>query len=76
MNGEYVAVDIEELPDGNRQGYSLTLNLYLRWEDGGLSFYDPATGRPIATMLDERVRADNAEARVRELEEQLSRRNP
>jgi Uma2 family endonuclease len=76
VNGEYVAVDIEELPDGNRQGYSLTLNLYLRWEDGGLSFYDPATGRPIATMLDERVRADNAEARVRELEEQLSRRNP
>ena len=45
---------------------------------GELRFYDPATGRPIATLADERARANGergeravAEARVRELEEQL-----
>ena len=42
------------------------------------AFFDPATGQPIATLADERARANAergdravAEARVRELEEQL-----
>ena len=43
-DGEYVPIDIEELPDGSLQGYSPVLDLYLRWEDGELVFYDPATG--------------------------------
>ena len=60
-HGEYVALDIEELPDGSLQGYSPALDLYLRWVDGELVFYDPATERPIATLEDERARADNAE---------------
>ena len=91
VEGEYVALlDIEELPDGSLQGYSPALNLYLRWERGELVFYDPATERPIATLEDERARADSAEvransaearanaaeARVRELEEQLRRQGP
>ena len=71
--GEYIPIDIEELPDGSLQGYSPALNLNLRWERGELVFYDPATGRRIATLEDERARADAAEARVRELEEQLGR---
>ena len=90
VDGEYVALDIEELPDGGLQGYSAALDLRLRWEDGELVFYDPATGRPIATLPDERARADAAEAelaaerearaaaeaRVRELEELLRRQDP
>ena len=104
VNGEYVAIDIEELPGGALQGYSPVLDLYLRWERGELVFCDPATGQRIATLEDERARADSAEARadtaeaelglereariaaeaelaaerarVRELEEQLRRRNP
>ena len=86
-NGEYVALPIEELPDGSLQGYSTVLNLFLRWEAGELAFYDPATDRPIATFESERsarlaadvraaaeqARADSAEARIRELEEQLLR---
>ena len=97
VDGEYVAIDIEELPDGSLQGYSAALNVNLRWERGELAFYDPATGRPIANLEDERARADTAEAernaerearetvearadtveaRVRELEELLRRRNP
>ena len=89
-DGEYVAIDIEELPDGSLQGYSPALDLNIRWERGELVFYDPATGRPIATLEDERAaraaaeaRANTerdaraaAEARVRELEDLLRRQNP
>ena len=88
-NGEYVALPIEELPDGSLQGYSPALDLNLRWEVGELVFHDPAMGRPIATIEDERARADAAEAernaeqtradaaetRVRELEERLRRQD-
>ena len=66
------------------------LDLNIRWESGELAFYDPATGRPIATLEDERSRADTAEvraaaeqaradaaeARVRKLEDLLRRQNP
>ena len=61
---EYVAIDIEELQDGSLQGYSEALGLHLRWERGELVFYDPATGRRIANLEDERARADTAEARA------------
>ena len=85
VEGEYVAIDIEELVDGSLQGYSAALNLYLRWEGGQLQWFDPATGEHIATFdseragrLQERARADAAEARaaaaearVRQLEERL-----
>ena len=78
VDGQYVAADIAELPDGSLQGYSLALNLYLRWEAGELVFHDPATGRRITTLADERARADAeqqartaAEARIRELEARL-----
>ncbi len=84
-DGEYSPVPIDELPDGSLQGYSAVLNLSLRWERGELVFYDPATEQRIATFEDERARADAAEAernaertsrtaaeaRIRELEEQL-----
>ncbi len=33
------------------------LNLNLRWENGQLVWYDPATGRPIMTYEDQRDRA-------------------
>ena len=92
VDGGYVSVPIDELPDGSLQGYSAVLDLSLRWVRGELVFYDPATEQRIATFEDERARADNAEternaerqariteqaraaaaeARVRELEEQL-----
>ncbi len=82
VDWEYVAIDIEELPEGSLQGYSPVLDLHLRWERGELVFYDPATNRPILTYEDQRARADAAEAelaaervRVRELEELLRRQN-
>ncbi len=71
----YIEVDIEELSNGDLQGYSSVLDLYLRWHDHELVFYDPLTGDPIRTFADERARADYeqdvrlaAEARIREVE--------
>ena len=64
VDGEYVPIPIDELPDGNLQGYSEALVLILRWENGDLVFYDPATEQRIATFEDERARADAAEARA------------
>ena len=66
-DGVYVPIAIEELADGSLQGYSPALDLNLRWERGELVFYDPATGRRIATLADERARADaEREARIAE----------
>jgi Uma2 family endonuclease len=81
VDGEYQPVAIEELADGALQGYSAVLNLYLRWEQGELGWHDPATGRHIVTFDEERsarieaeARANAAESRIRELEEQLRER--
>ena len=71
VDGEYQPIAIEELAEGVLQGYSEVLNLHIRWERGQLRWHDPATGLHIATFEDERARADGAEARVRELEEEM-----
>ena len=82
VDGVYQPLPIETLAGGNLQGYSAALNLFLRWENGQLGWYDPATGRHIVTFEDERARAEQeqaarlaAEARVRELEAELARRD-
>ncbi len=64
VDGEYVPIPLDELPEGSFQGYSGVLNLILRWERGQLLFYDPATEQRIATFEDERARADTAESRA------------
>ena len=83
----YRPLPVEQLPDGVVQGYSPVLDLHLRWEGGRLVWHDPATGRPIASLAEERARADReyvralveqeariqAEARARELEAELRR---
>ena len=73
MDGRYQPIPIEELAEGILQGYSAALNLNLRWEHGSLGWYDLTSGRHIQTYDDQRARADNAEARVRELEAELRR---
>ena len=69
----YRPLPVEQLPDGSVQGYSPVLDLHLRWEEGRLVWHDPATGRPIASLAEERARADRAEERARELEAELRR---
>ena len=62
VEGEYRPIPIEERDDGILQGYSAALGLGLRWQGGQLAFCDADTGQPIATLADERNRADGAEA--------------
>ena len=47
VDGEYQPIPIETLEDGAFQGYSPVLDVLLRWEEGKLFWYNPATGRPI-----------------------------
>ena len=81
LEGEsYRPMPIEEIAPGILQGYSPILNLILRWDHGQLVWVDPATERPILTYEDQRDQADaerearmRAEARAREMEEELRR---
>ena len=87
VNGRYEPIEIDELPDGSLQGHSAILNVDLRWINGQLGWYDPATGLHIATFDSERVRAEaerearlqaenraqQAEVRAAELEAELRR---
>ena len=89
VEGEYRPIPILDIGDGILQGYSAVLDVNLRWDDGQLAWYDPATGQHIATFDSERSRADSeraradaertarlaAEARVGELEAELRRRD-
>ena len=83
MEGHYQPIPVEALADGRVRGYSRVLDLYLSWEQGSLEFYDPRTGASIASMdsLKEDLRQaeeeiQRAQARIRELEEQLGQSSP
>ena len=87
VGGQYEPIPIDELSDGSLQGHSAVLNVDVRWIDGHLVWYDPATGEPVATFESlrqafaeesealnrEKEARIQAEARVRELEEQIRR---
>ena len=87
VDGRYEPIAITELPDGNLSGHSVVLGLELHWTNGSLGWHDPDTGDHIATFdteregrlaeregrLAERQARLRAEARVRELEEELDR---
>ena len=69
----YRPIPIDEITPGVLQGYSLALNLIIRWDHGQLVWIDPATEAPILTYEDQQRRADEAEERVRELEQEVRR---
>ncbi len=81
VGDRYEAIEIVELAPDVLQGESEALKLWLRWDQGQLGWIDPATGEHIPTFDSEReariaseeARA-TAEARVRELEAELRRR--
>ena len=77
--GEYVPVEIVEESDGRRWGYSETLRLELWWEEGMLRFRDPVSGQSLLTpeelaadRLAERAAREAAEARMADMEAELS----
>ena len=73
VGDRYQPITIEQLPDGTLQGYSPALNLFLHWQDGQLLWIDPATQRPILTYEDQLSRAQQAAARISELENEVRR---
>ena len=89
VNGRYEPIAVEEVENGVLQGYSAALGLLVRWEHGELRWRDPRTEREIPTFEQEREArlaerearlAEQearlaAEARVRELEAELARRD-
>ena len=81
VEGEYRPIPIES--DGSDSwGYSEALGLALCWVEGNLRWWDPTRGRYLLTHdeLDKELEAERevrqvAEARVRELEAELERRD-
>ena len=81
--GTYRPAELTTEPDGVLKGYSPALRLSLCWRagdggvdigsDGMLAFYDPTTGEYLRNLRGERAAREAAEARVRELEEELRR---
>ena len=74
VGDRYEPIEIVELETEVLQGESKALNLLLCWDHGELAWIDPATGEHIPTFDSEREARVAAEARVRELEAELRRR--
>ena len=75
VDGIYLPIPIEELPSGERRGYSAALGLCVCWRAGRLDWYDPVAQDyipSIESLLElteqERKRADR-EAQLRQLAE-------
>ena len=81
VEGTYRPIEIVEAGPEHLHGHSYILNLDPCWDHGQLRWYDPGTGEHLLTFVEEREgrlaaeeRAQTAEARVRELEQELQRR--
>lgn len=73
VDGEYAPLEMRHESDGRVWGHSDVLNLDLWWDDGDLRFWDPIAERWLLSHEEEKERADIAEARLAELEEELRR---
>ncbi len=74
VDDRYQAITIHETAEGSQWGHSEVLNLDLCWEDGLLRWWDPASRRYLSTYREEFQARAAAESRIRELEEELRRR--
>ena len=78
VGGGYQPIEIVEAEPEHLHGHSDVLGLDLCWNHGNLRWYDPATGKHLMTLAEERqariaeqeARA-TAEDRIRQLEEEL-----
>ena len=75
VDGEYQPIDITQVGQTHFWGHSEVLNLDDCWQEGELRWWDPATGRYLLTFDETDEARVNAEARVRELEAELARRD-
>ena len=79
-NGVYEPITVEMLEDGHLRGSSEALGLCVCWEEGMLRFFDSRTESHLRSHEEAEAhartaesRAEAAEARVAELEEELRR---
>ena len=80
VDGEYVEMELEKLPDGGLRGRSEVLGLDLYWINDDLRLRDSATGKwlltpeeEVAARIEAEAQAQEAQAQVAELREQLRR---
>ena len=72
----YEPIEIVEIAPGVLQGESEALGLWLRWEDGELGWYDPATGEHIPTFDSTQAElAAEREAHLAERDARLAERH-
>ncbi len=74
VGGSYEPLEIVEVGPQHLHGHSDILGLDPCWDHGQLRWYDPAAGEHLLTFVEEREGRLAAEARVRELEDELRRR--
>ncbi len=82
VNAVYQPYEVQAGADGSLKAHSDLLNLDFYWDETqGFDVLDPETGRTIDVLVTERsarllaeARAETAEARIRELESKLRRR--
>ena len=76
-DGGYQPMALTAEPDGVTWGYSEVLDLSVCWVAGTLRFWDREQQRYLPNQREQAIELAEAQARVRELEEELSRReNP
>ena len=74
VDGSYSPITIHRTSEVSLWGHSEALGLSLCWEEGILRFWDPISRTYLTTYEEERAARREAEARVRQLEEELRRR--
>ena len=75
VDGRYEPIPIRRTDDRHYWGRSDILNLDICWENGELRLWDPVGNRYLLTHEEERTARLAAEARIRQLEERLRRRD-
>ena len=73
VGGEYQPYDLYREADGSVRGYSELLGIDFYWDGEEFDVLDPATGETIDKRVAAEQRADIAEARNRELLEEIER---
>ena len=71
VGDEYQPIPIQRTAEARFWGHSAVLNLDLCWEDGQLRWYDPVAGQYLVSIPEEREARLAAEARARQLEEEI-----
>ena len=74
QDGQYRRVEVHTSEDGVAWGHSPVLGLDIYWGDIRLHYFDPVAGEWLIGLREAQIELQDAQHRVRELEEELRRR--